>query len=398
MKKVMSLFMAAALSAASFFSLPGYNVKASGYDTQVHFIDVGQGDSIYIKHGSYDILIDAGDNNKGQDVVNYLKPLVDGNLELVIGTHPDADHIGGLDVVLQNFKTNYIMDSGMYHTTKTYADYMREVNAQVENGATYKPDEDMRFNIGNGVYLDIIETGDENGSKNDNSVLSKLVVGDVKILLTGDMEEHTEHKILNKDLDVDVLKAGHHGSRTSSSPEFLDVVTPKATIISVAETNRYNHPHQETLDKFTDRNIDQYMTKDLGSILLTTDGSTYTINGKTYKSENDGSTTPDPKPSVADVRIDNIDARAEVATITNYSSDSVDLTGWSLLSTVGNQRFYFPDNFVLQSGESVKVVAGRNSGSGYDEIKWSGSYIWSNSYDPGELYNAEGSLMSEFGK
>ena len=157
---ILSLFMAFAL-----FLAPVKVNAATGSDLlKVHYIDVGQGDSIYIQYKDYDILIDAGDNNMGDRAVNFLKPLIKGNLELVIATHPDADHIGGMDTVLKSFKANKIIDTPMSGTSITYSDYLKQVNSQVKNGAVYSGDSDMTINISNGVKLDIIETGDNNGS------------------------------------------------------------------------------------------------------------------------------------------------------------------------------------------------------------------------------------------
>jgi competence protein ComEC len=378
----------------------------------IHMIDVGQGDAIFIQYQSYEILIDAGENNMGSRVADYVKPKLKGNLDLVIATHPDSDHIGGMDIVLSQLKVDKIIDSGMSYTTQTYKDYWSEVGKQVKNGAVYLEDSDMNISLGNGLKLEVIETGDDNGSKNNNSVLSKLSFGKVSILLTGDMESEVEEKILTRNLQADMLKAGHHGSRSSSSASFIEKVAPQCTLISAGLNNKYGHPHPETISNFESRNILYYVTSNLGDIVVATDGNTFTVEGKTYTGHSDGTvidnpgdgtTTPtDPGTTTPttpnDIKITNIDPKVESVSIKNSSDKAVDLSGWYVLSTVGGQSYSFPDNYKIEAGQTVKIVSGSAAKTNSENaLVWTKAYVWSDSYDPGELYNEKNVLVSSFG-
>jgi len=176
----------------------------------IHFIDVGQADCIFIDIGDYDILIDAGNNSDGNLITGYLKSLDTDDIEIMVATHPHEDHIGGLDDVLAAYAVETIIDSGKVHTTETYKSYLQY--AKAEEGAEFLVDDDMTFNIASGVEFRIIETGDNYDNLNDVWVVSMLDYGDIKILFTGDMKTDVELKNLNKFQDVDILKVGHHGS------------------------------------------------------------------------------------------------------------------------------------------------------------------------------------------
>lgn len=245
------------------------------FELKVHFIDVGQADSIYIQGPDhYDILIDAGNNADGADVVSYLNEQGVDDIEIMVATHVHEDHIGGLDDVLNAFTVEQIIDSGEVSDTKTYRDYWSAVQAEK---AKYQEDADLIFNLGNNIRFYVIEAGDGHSNTNDNSVLTKLDYHNVEFLFTGDMEADVESLILTKDIQADILKVGHHGSRTSTSEDFLNTVDPAAAVISVGEGNTYGHPHEETLSRLKEHGIDTYMTT-AGNIICTTDGNEFTFN------------------------------------------------------------------------------------------------------------------------
>lgn len=232
----------------------------------VHYIDVGQADSILIDINDYEILIDGGNKSAGQFVSDYISDKVDGNLEIVVATHVHADHIGGLYDVLTNYNVDKVIDSGQKYNSKAYKDYWSTVE---KSGATIIYDDDLEYIISENITFKIIECSDDEENPNNNSVVSQLNVGNIKMLFVGDMESDIETRYINKFEDVDVLKAGHHGSRTSSSDMFLDKINPEYAVISVGKNNQYGHPHKETLDKYKERKTATYRTDIQGTIIAT---------------------------------------------------------------------------------------------------------------------------------
>ena len=243
---------------------------------RVHFIDVGQGDATLIDYGQMEILIDGGDNKAGNTVVSYLSSYVDGPLDYLIATHPDADHVGGLDDVLAAFQVNEIIDSGYPATTKTYQKYWAAAQAEPDSILTF--DEDRVIPLGPDTVLSVIETGDAWTTPNDSSVVCQLICGNVTVLFTGDMSQTAEQASLSLFGDVDVLKVAHHGSASSTCKEFLQVVNPEYAVVSYLVGNSYHHPTLKALQRLFDQGTTVYGTGKSGSIILTTDGQTYAFN------------------------------------------------------------------------------------------------------------------------
>lgn len=249
----------------------------------VHFIDVGQGDCIYINQGEYNMLIDAGNNEDGEKLVSYLKSLNVNGFDYVIGTHPHEDHIGGMDDIINNFEIeNYYMPDKL-STTKTFEDVLDALDAK---GLSYNvPKIDDEFKLGDATFK-VIYSGDDTNDINDSSIVLKMTYGDNSFLFTGDATSNVEEIILNKDIKSDVLKVAHHGSSYSSTTEFLDKVDPKYAIISVGTNNSYNHPASITLQKLSNRDITVYRTDLDGTIIFTSDGTNLSV--QTNKTDTNG--------------------------------------------------------------------------------------------------------------
>lgn len=249
----------------------------------VYFIDVGQADSIYIENKDKNMLIDAGNNEDGQKLVNYFKSLNVDEFDYVIGTHPHEDHIGGMDDIINNFKIdNYYMPDKL-STTKTFEDVL---DALESNNLTYHvPEKGQEFSLGD-AYFKVIYSGDDTNDINDSSIVLKMTYGENSFLFTGDATSNVEELILDEDLKSDVLKVAHHGSNYSSTDEFLDRVDPDYAVISVGLNNTYNHPSESTLQKLNSRNIKVYRTDQDGTIIFTSDGTNLSV--KTVKTDTNG--------------------------------------------------------------------------------------------------------------
>lgn len=243
-------------------------------------LDVGQGDSILITTPAEKrILIDAGDGG-----VNVAKLLVErgvSGLDLVVGTHPHADHIGGMDDVLDTLPVKHYLDNGLPHTTRTYSGVMERIESKE---IAYKSGLlGMTFNLDDGAVLEILHpdavklTGTRS-DLNSNSVVARLTHGENCFLFTGDAEEPAERALLNGGLTpCDVLKVAHHGSNHSSSRAFLEVLKPEIAVISVGLGNRYGHPGEETLDRLTAVGAEVYRTDLMGTVTFVSDKKTIAV-------------------------------------------------------------------------------------------------------------------------
>lgn len=255
-----------------------FATRPSGLNLEVHFIDIGQGDATLIVYDDFHILIDGGNNGTEEKLLDYLDKQQVDDIEILVATHPHADHIGGLAEVIDHYDVHLIIDSGESHSSQTYKNYYEAVKRQQARGAIYLEDADFIFPLSEQITFEIIETGDDNGDRNNNSVVAKLSYSEIDFLFTGDMESKTEQKILDRQLEAEILKAGHHGSKTSSSNEFLDVVKPETVIISAGLNNSYGHPHRPLIDRLKHYTDDIYVTYEKGHIVVTTDGTDYSLD------------------------------------------------------------------------------------------------------------------------
>lgn len=238
-------------------------------DLIVDYIDVGQADSILIRNDNHSMLIDAGNNEDGKDVLNFIKEKGITKLDYVIGTHPHEDHIGGLDdVINSDLEIENIFMPKISTNTKTFEDVLDAIS---NKGLTVKaPKKADTFEIGKVKCTVMTDSILDQDNLNLSSIIIRLEYGENSFLFMGDAEEENEQQINWP--KTDVLKVGHHGSNTSSSEKFIQEVQPKYSIIMVGKDNSYKLPKQETIEKLNNIGSKIYRTDENGTIEIISNG------------------------------------------------------------------------------------------------------------------------------
>lgn len=250
-------------------------------ELQVYFIDVGNADSILIRQGEVNALIDAGERGDGDNVLTYLNQQGVKKLDLVIATHPHADHIGGMTDVIEGIAIDkFVMSFMPEDETPTTATYLNMLTALDEKSI---PVEEAKpgavYTLGT-AQLTVLAPLSESDEANNISVVTRLTFGERSFLFMGDAETAVENELLfsGRPLSADVIKVGHHGSNTSSSQAFLSKVAPKYAIVPCGEGNSYGHPHDEVLTRLEKMGVTIYRADVHGHIAITTDGKTLTFS------------------------------------------------------------------------------------------------------------------------
>lgn len=242
----------------------------------VHFLDVGQGDSIFIElPNSQTMLIDAGENYHGEGIINYINNCGYSKIDYLVATHPHSDHIGSMAYIVRNFEIGEIYMPKVSTTTATYENLLNSISKKglkIKSAAA-----GMNITYFDDFTADIIapEEIDEK-NLNNSSIVIKMTFGNKSFLFMGDAEK-SEINSITADVSADVLKVGHHGSRTSTTADFLEMVQPSIAVISCGIDNDYGHPHESTLKFLNDINCEIYRTDKDKTITVTTDGNTLNV-------------------------------------------------------------------------------------------------------------------------
>ncbi|REJ08787.1 S-layer homology domain-containing protein [Halobacillus trueperi] len=245
-----------------------------------HFIDVGQGDSTLIETPSgKTILIDGGRKSAGEEVVDYLSNAGFNTIDLLVATHPDADHIGGLIDVMENIQVNKVLDSGKTHTTDTYFEYLDIIERKDIPLEIAQDGNTLDFPQ---LEIQILNSENTSSDNNESSVVLKASYDEIDFLLMGDATVENEQTMSRLyDVEAEILKVGHHGADTSTSDEFVHYVDPEVGILSYGD-NHYGHPESEVTNRLWDHGTDLYSTCDTGDITITTNGTTYDVHGSPF--------------------------------------------------------------------------------------------------------------------
>lgn len=251
---------------------------------KIYFFDVGQGDSILIiSPNQNQVLIDGGPDNKILSRLGEVMPFYDKDIDVVVASHPHADHIVGLMDVLERYEVKNIIEAKESYNSSEFGAWEEAVKNEDANNI--EAIAGKVIDLGDGVTLTILHpfqsvVGDNPKNPHDDVVVAILKYGKLEVMLTGDMEAKVERRLIlaGEDLDSDVLKIAHHGSKTSTSEEFLSAVSPEAAVIQVGVKNRYGHPSPEILNRLDNFGIKYYRNDIGGDIKLVSDGNSYLIS------------------------------------------------------------------------------------------------------------------------
>ena len=377
------------------------NSKTENSETElnVHFLDVGQGDAVLISCDDAYMLIDAGDNDKGTLVQNYLNKQGVEHLDYIIGTHPDADHIGGMDVILYKFDCGTVMMPEVTNDTATYRDVIDTMKEKgYQNTAPVVGDS---YSLGSAQFT-ILGPTDTYEDTNNNSIVLLLTHGDNKFLFVGDAEEKAEEDILAEGVSVkaDVLKVGHHGSRTASSEAFLQAVEPTYAVISCGQDNSYGHPHAETLNTLRSMGVKVFRTDEQGTVTATSDGHEISWNcapSTTWKAgenvqsstgtDQKKSNTANSKKNLSDTTNSSVQPAASQSSGTQTGADSQSsgaqtgtdsqssTTQSSVTGSTNSQSAASQGSTAQTDSTQIAGVTQENSGSNFGTAPATGSYI-----------------------
>ncbi|MCL2578486.1 MAG: MBL fold metallo-hydrolase [Oscillospiraceae bacterium] len=258
-----------------FLPIPDAQETAPGQGIEVHFLDVGQGESVLIVAPEKNVLIDGGDNGRGPEVLGYLRGQGVERVDILIATHPHADHIGGLIEVVRELEIGEVilpeLPDQLVPTTRTYTNFLMALLERELSITPARPGQ--MFALGDGATLTILGPIRGYSEVNDFSVVSRLEYGQVSFLFTGDIEVAAESDLAHAGgIRSSVLSVAHHGSRTSTTQSFLNAVAPNIAVISAGMDNRYGHPHRSTIERLEEMDVRILRTDLNGTIVLVTDG------------------------------------------------------------------------------------------------------------------------------
>ena len=396
------------------------------------------------------MLIDTGHyQDDGKHVLSYLKAHNVSHIDYLVVSHNDADHIGGNAAIIEYYETEAegigaIYDPGIAASTQTYEAYLDAVEKYDITLYETRAGDTIPFEGVDVTVMGPPEPYLENGARNENSIVLKFEYGQTSFLFTGDAEDDQEQHLVEQygdQLNVTILKAGHHGSKGSTGAALLDATTPKAVVISSAYDSQYGHPHEELLQRLAERTVPTYWTATHGDIVLVSDGEQVTVktqqaaptaphkiregepitpgttdalevrttisgagsNPQTTTVATDGGTTTDGSTlGIANVHADaNGDDRQnlndEYAVFENTGETALNLGGWTVTDAAGH-TYTFPEGFTLNAGTTVTLHTGSGTDTESDLYWGSGTPVWNNGGDTIIVRNADGKrvLIEEY--
>lgn len=411
----------------------------------VHYINVGQGAStLIVGPTNQTMLIDTGDwSDDGEDVLAYLQRHDIDRIDYLVTTHADADHIGGHAAIIDHYETKAggvgaVYDPGIASSSQTYQDYLDAIEEHDVPLYQTRAGDQIPFE---GVKVTVLGPPEEflaNGDRNENSVVIRLRFGGSTFLLPGDGERASEEYLVDTydhQLDATVLSAGHHGSESSSTADFLDIVQPRIAVISSAYDSQYGHPVEAVLERLADRSIQTYWTATHGTVRVTSNGSAITVatqreaptdplelrdgtpiepgtdddlqvrtviplsESATTQTATPVETTESTALSVAEIHADaegddNENLNDEFAVFENTGDDPLEMGGWTVSDAAGHS-YPFPSGFSLDPGAQVTLYTGSGSDTS-TELYWGANRaVWNNGGDVITVRTEGGTIVLE---
>jgi len=418
-------------------------------ELSVHFINVGQSvATLVVGPTGQTMLIDTGHyTDDGEYVLEYLQRQGVDRIDYLVSSHADADHIGGNAAVIEYYETRAdgvgaVYDPGIAASTQTYGEYLDAIE---RHGVTLYETREGDTVPMEGVRVDVLGPPEpylEGEARNENSIVLKLTFGETSVLLTGDAEDDQESYLVEQygdDLSATLLKAGHHGSRSSTSDALLDAASPQVVVVSSAYDSQYGHPHQETLDRLSARSLPTYWTATHGDVVFLSDGETVTVQSqRTAPTDSEklregtpvelGSTAPvetrdtfggqgtpvatdggpttgeDTTASGGSLAVADINADAagddrenlndEYVVFENTGSETLDLSGWQVREGAG-RTYTIPEGVTLGPGETVTLHTGSGSDSATDLYWGQDGPVWNNGGDTVTVTDSDGDTVLE---
>lgn len=324
MKKILSFIMSFFLLLSVGYSNITYASENVG-DMAVHFLDVGQGLSILVQSGGQNLIYDGGGRESSSFVVSYLKNQNIENIDYLISSHYDEDHVSGLIGCLNAFNVNCVIGPDYVHDTELYTSFMNSVSS--EGLDVQHPVVGDVYIFGTGQFTIIAPNGINPNDSNGNSIAIKLVNGSNSFILTGDAEEQSEQDMISSglNLDCDVLSIGHHGSASSTTWDLLESSTPNYAVVSCGSNNSYGHPAAETMEKLSSMNIPVFRTDKQGTIIALSNGSEISWNTEPCNDYTSG------------------ELISELETLVTAQEESIESAGITYILNINSKKIHYPD-------------------------------------------------------
>ena len=354
-------------------------------EVEVAFLDVGQGDAIYLEYADGEaVLIDAGPS--AEQISRALDEIGAKEINTLIVTHPDSEHIGGAAWVIENYGVDRVYDSGLSADTEVFTDYLAAIQANGVAVETVEIGDDL--SVDPSVSLEVLFVNPEAAELDDGGMVLKLTSEIWEFLLAGDATPEVQQYLIdNYELEARILKVPAHGDGRYYTYPFVDEVDPHMSILSYGN-NPSGLPDEAVVNDLRAGGSSIYDTQAQGSIIFVITEEFMDMNVH-YHLHGYGQLVPD-------IRFTEKDLEGEVVTLTNYDRVNADLTGFKLVSVNGDEVYEFPDGFILRSGLSVNITSGLNAVHNPPEsLKWTEDSVWEDSGDPSKLYEPNDFLLVE---